>query len=98
MTTDSMTTDSTTTDSTTTAPTPAATLPAALKGPTQDQEANNRLLLLQDIRVTWNRFSREDVGLLTCNDDLVAQLIAKYGLETEAAQRAATATLKGRSL
>ena len=87
-----------TTDSTTTTPNPAAPIPAAPKSPTQDQEANNRLLLLQDIRVMWNRFSREDVGLLKCNDDLVTQLIAKYGFEREAAQRAATAMLKGRSL
>lgn len=79
---------------TTTGTTPAA--PAAALTPAQIE--NERKLLQQDIRVWWSRFSKEDVSSLKSNDDLIVQLAAKYGLETERAQREAAAMLNGRSL
>jgi hypothetical protein len=63
-----------------------------------EQGANAKKLLLQDIRVKWGKFSEQELGALQSNEDLVDQLVAKYGLEKDAAQRDADAMLKGRSL
>ncbi len=76
----------------------AAATPAAPTVATQDQAANARKLLQQDIHVKWNKFSEQEVGAIKSNDDLVVQLVAKYGLAKDAAQRDADALLKGRSL
>ena len=63
-----------------------------------EQGANAKKLLLQDIRVKWGKFSEQELDALQSNEDLVDQLVAKYGLAKEAAQRDADAMLKGRNL
>lgn len=76
----------------------AATPAASTAVAAPDQAANDKKLLLQDIRVKWGKFSEQELGDLKSNDDLVTQLVAKYGLEKDAAQRDADAMLKGRKI
>lgn len=78
--------------------TTAATTPAAPTVAQQDQAANARKLLQKDIHVKWGKFSEQEIGEIKSNDDLVTQLVARYGLAKDAAQRDAEAVLKGRSL
>lgn len=81
---------------------PNTTATAQPAGPntesTQDQGANAKKLLQQDIRVKWSKFSEQEISDLKSNEELVTQLVAKYGLEKDAAQRDAETMLKGRSL
>jgi hypothetical protein len=42
------------------------------------------------------KFSEQDLSALNRNDDLVNQVVAKYGLEKAQAQRDVDALLKGR--
>ncbi len=57
-----------------------------------------RQTLLSDIRVKWNKFTEQEVKDLKTNDDLVTQLVAKYGLEKAAAQRDADTMRAGRNI
>lgn len=81
---------------------PNTTATAQPAGPntesTQDEAANARKLLQKDIHVKWGKFSEQEIGEIKSNDDLVTQLVARYGLAKDAAQRDAEAVLKGRSL
>lgn len=78
--------------------TTAAAMPAAPTVAQQDEAANARKLLQKDIHVKWGKFSEQEIGEIKSNDDLVTQLVARYGLAKDAAQRDAEAVLKGRSL
>lgn len=80
-------------------PKTAAPMTAApIETTASEQGANAKKLLLQDIRVKWGKFSEQELDALQNNEDLVDQLVAKYGLAKEAAQCDADAMLKGRSL
>ena len=77
----------------------AAAMPAApTVAAASAQAANDKKLLLQDIRVKWGKFTEQELGDLKSNDDLVTQLAARYGLEKDAAQRDVDAMLKGRNI
>jgi hypothetical protein len=79
--------------------TTAAAMPAApTVAAASAQAANDKKLLLQDIRVKWGKFTEQELGDLKSNDDLVTQLAARYGLEKDAAQRDVDAMLKGRNI
>jgi hypothetical protein len=54
-------------------------------------------LLRADIGTKWGKFSAQELGDLKDNDDLVSQLVAKYGLDKEAAARDAATVVKGRN-
>jgi hypothetical protein len=85
--------------STAASPKTAAPMTAGPIGTTASEHgANAKKLLLQDIRVKWGKFSEQELGALQSNEDLVDQLVAKYGLAKEAAKRDADAMLKGRNL
>lgn len=74
----------------------AATIPVAKTMPTDAAQAKK--VLLQDIRVKWGKFSEQELNNLTSNDDLVTQLVAKYGLTKEVAQRDADALRNSRNI
>jgi hypothetical protein len=74
----------------------AATIPAAQTMPAD--AARTKKVLLQDIRVKWGKFSEQELNDLAGNDDLVTQLVAKYGLTREVAQRDADAVRNGRNI
>jgi hypothetical protein len=53
---------------------------------------------LDDIGSKWSKFSKHDLSALKSNDDLVTQVVAKYGLEKATAQRDVDALMKGRKI
>ena len=61
----------------------------------QDSDRND---VLNAIGAKWNKFSKQELSALTTNDELVAQLVAKYDIEKIAAQRDVDALMNGRNL
>jgi hypothetical protein len=55
-------------------------------------------IVLKEIGAKWSKFSEHDLSALKGNDDLVNQVVAKYGLEKTQAQRDVDALLKGRRI
>jgi len=62
-----------------------------------DRTPEAKKQLRADIGSTWTRFSTQELTDLKDNDDLVSQLVAKYGLQKDIAARDAEAIVKGRS-
>ena len=54
--------------------------------------------VLNAIGAKWSKFSKQDLSALTTNDELVAQLVAKYDVEKTAAQRDVDTLMNGRNL
>ena len=63
----------------------------------QDNFAEARKLLRAEIGSKWSKFSAQELTDLKDNDDLVSQLVAKYGLEKDTAQRDAATVVNGRT-
>lgn len=61
----------------------------------QDIERND---VLNAIARKWGKFSEEELSMLNTNDELVSQVVKKYGVDKIAAQRDVTALLAGRNL
>jgi hypothetical protein len=74
--------------------TPAAKMAAA----TPEQVAATKQIVLKEIEVKWDKFSKHDLSALKNKDDLVTQVVAKYGLEKATAQRDVDTLLKGRAI
>jgi hypothetical protein len=74
--------------------TPTSKMAAA----TPEQVAATKQIVLNEIEVKWNKFSKQDLSALKNKDDLVTQVVAKYGLEKVTAQRDVDALLKGRAI
>jgi hypothetical protein len=53
-------------------------------------------LLRSEIGSKWGKFTQQELTDLKDNDDLVTQLVAKYGIEKDAATRDAATVVKGR--
>jgi hypothetical protein len=62
----------------------------------RDDVAEEKILLRVDIGGKWGKFSAREILDLKDNEDLVTQLVAKYGLEKDAATRDAEAVVRGR--
>jgi hypothetical protein len=62
----------------------------------RDDVAQEKILLRVDIGGKWGKFSSREILDLKDNEDLVTQLVAKYGLEKDAATRDAEAVVRGR--
>jgi hypothetical protein len=76
---------------------PAHTGSAA--SPVKQPAANEgRAIILKEIRAKWNKFEEADLSALKNRDDVVSQLVAKYGLEKANAQRDVDSLLQGRPL
>ncbi len=69
-------------------------------GTAEKQPAANegRAIILKEIRAKWNKFEEADLSALKDRDDVVSQLVAKYGLEKANAQRDVDSLLRGRRL
>jgi hypothetical protein len=65
---------------------------------TPAQVAATKRIVLKEIEVKWNEFSKHDLSALKNKDDLVTLVVAKYGLEKATAQRDVDALLKGRAI
>jgi hypothetical protein len=62
------------------------------------QSHEQKQAVLKDITAKWGKFSEQDVSALKGKADLVAQVVAKYGLEQAQAQREVDSVLKGRQI
>ena len=55
-------------------------------------------MIQKEIKAKWDKFSDEELTSLKSRDDLVTQVVAKYGFERPQAQRDVDALLKGREV
>ncbi len=60
--------------------------------------AETRQIVLKDIRGKWGKFSEQDLSALTSNDDIVTQLVAKYGFDKAQAQLDVDALMRDRQI
>ena len=72
-------------------------VPASQAGPTPMQARAEARMLRAEIGDRWDKFTQPELDALRNNDDLVAQLIVKYGLRKDAAMRDAAALVRGRA-
>ena len=80
---------------TTSPSTPASNTNAATgHGPS----TKTKQIVLKEIGAKWSKFSEHDLSSLKSKDDLVTQVVAKYGLEKSVAQRDVDALMKGRHI
>jgi hypothetical protein len=63
-----------------------------------DNSADAKQILLKDIGAKWSKFSAQEFGALKNNDDLVTQVVAKYGIDKAQAQKDVDAVMKGRQI
>ncbi|TAJ33200.1 MAG: hypothetical protein EPO67_07880 [Reyranella sp.] len=54
--------------------------------------------ILKEIALKWSKFSRQELVDTTTNDELVEQIMAKYGSKKAAAQREVDILMDGRNL
>lgn len=62
-----------------------------------DAMAEAKKGLLKEIGAKWNKFSETELSALKGKDDLVTQVVAKYGLGKPQAQTDVDALLKNRA-
>jgi hypothetical protein len=62
------------------------------------KEPDANQMIRRDIKAKWDKFSDQELMSLQNRDDLVSQVIAKYGLEKPQVQRDVDALLKGREI
>jgi hypothetical protein len=60
--------------------------------------ADTRQIVLKEISAKWGKFSEQDLSALKSKDDLVTQVVGKYSLAKDQAQRDVDALLKGRQI
>jgi hypothetical protein len=65
---------------------------------TTPQAAEAAQMIRKEIKTKWDKLSDQDLTSLKNRDDLVTQVVAKYGLEKVQAQRDVDALLKGRQI
>jgi hypothetical protein len=63
-----------------------------------DTAAETKQIILKEIGAKWGKFSEQDLSALKSKDDVVAQVVAKYGLEKAQVQRDVDALMKGRQI
>ena len=80
----------------TNSPSGSASNTNAATGPAPSAEAKQ--IVLKEIGAKWGKFSEHDLSSLKNKDDLVTQVVAKYGLEKSVAQRDVDALIKGRHI
>jgi hypothetical protein len=54
--------------------------------------------VLNEIGTKWSKFSKQELSTLKSNDELVGQIVAKYGIEKGTAQSQVDALMNGRNL
>ena len=57
-----------------------------------------RQIVLKEIRGKWGKFSEQELSALKNNDDIVTQLVAKYGFDKAQAQLDVNALMNGRQI
>ena len=72
-----------------------AALPAA---PLEVAPADARQSLRREVGARWGRFSEQELSALANADDLVREVVSRYGIEKSEAQRDVDSVLKGRRI
>jgi division protein CdvB (Snf7/Vps24/ESCRT-III family) len=65
---------------------------------TGQSTAEAKQIILKEIGSKWGKFSEQELSALKDRDDLVTQVVAKYGLEKSQAQRDVDALMKDRQI
>ena len=73
-------------------------IPATNTSVNSNTAADVHAMTRKDIRAKWDKFSEQDVSAFKNKDELVTQVVAKYGTEKGQALRDVDAVLKGRLL
>jgi hypothetical protein len=73
----------------------AAPSPPAAK---PENAAETRKIVLKEIGAKWGKFSEQDLSALKNKDDVVTQIVAKYGLEKQQVQSDVDSLMKGRHI
>jgi hypothetical protein len=60
--------------------------------------AETREIVLQEISAKWGKFSEQDLSALKNKDDVVVQIVAKYGYDKQQVQRDVDSLMKGRHI
>ena len=60
--------------------------------------AETREIVLKEISAKWGKFSEQDLSALTNKDDVVVQIVAKYGYDKQQVQRDVDSLMKGRHI
>jgi hypothetical protein len=60
--------------------------------------AETREIILKEISAKWGKFSEQDLSALKDRDDVVAQIVAKYGYDKQQVQRDVDTLRKGRHI
>jgi len=63
-----------------------------------ESAAETRQTVFKEIRMTWGKFSEQDLSALKGNSDLLTQLVDKYGMGKAQAQRDVDTLMKGRQI
>lgn len=58
----------------------------------------NKQAVLKEIQTKWDKFSDQEISALRGKDDLVMQIVAKYGADKTQVQRDVDTLLKGRQI
>jgi hypothetical protein len=71
---------------------------APTAGNRSSADDTDRQDVLNEIGTKWNKFSKQELSALKSNDELVGQIVAKYGIEKGTAQSQVDALMNGRNL
>jgi len=71
-------------------------------GPTASSHSSatnpDRQDVLSEIARKWSKFSKQDLTDITTNDQLVGEIVERYGIKRKAAQREVDLLMDGRNL
>jgi hypothetical protein len=60
--------------------------------------AETRQSVRREVGARWDRFSEQELSALANADDLVREVVSRYGIEKSEAQRDVDSVLKGRRI
>ena len=63
-----------------------------------ERAAATRQIVRLEVAAKWRKLSEQDLSALKDRDDLVSQVVARYGVEESQAQRDVDAILQGRRI
>jgi len=82
----------------TTAEEHAGRKPALAATSAETASAAARQIVRRDVGARWDRFSEQELSALESRDDLVREVVSRYGIEDSEAQRDVDSVLKGRRI
>jgi uncharacterized protein YjbI with pentapeptide repeats len=62
------------------------------------RQADIRQTVRREVGARWDRFSEQELSALANRDDLVREVVSRYGVEKSEAQRDVDSVLKGRRI